>query len=164
MEGYMYHISILAVGRLKEKYLAEGAAEYLKRLAPYARVEIEEVSDENCPDNLSPAEREKVKGKEGERLLKRLRRDTYLVALDLRGRMYTSEEMAGVLGKLALEGTGDITFVIGGSLGLSKAVLEKADLRLSFSRLTFPHQLMRVILLEQIFRWFKIARGELYHK
>lgn len=160
----MYHISILAVGRLKEKYLAEGAAEYLKRLASYARVEIVEVSDENCPDKLSPAECEKVKGKEGDRLLKRLRRDTYLVALDLRGRLYTSEEMADVLGKLALEGKGDITFVIGGSLGLSKAVLEKADLRLSFSRLTFPHQLMRVILLEQIFRWFKIARGELYHK
>ncbi|MFX4262995.1 23S rRNA (pseudouridine(1915)-N(3))-methyltransferase RlmH [Pelotomaculum propionicicum] len=160
----MYHISILAVGRLKEKYLAEGAAEYLKRLTPYARVEIEEVSDENCPDNLSPAECEKVKEKEGERLLKRLRRDTYLIALDLRGRMCSSEEMARVLEKLALEGKGDITFVIGGSLGLSKAVLERAGLRLSFSNLTFPHQLMRVILLEQIFRWFKIARGEPYHK
>lgn len=160
----MYRISVLAVGRLKERYLAEGAAEYLKRLTPYARVEIEEINDESLPEHLSPAEREKVKEKEGERLLRRLRQDTYLIALDLRGRMYTSEEMAGVFGKLALEGRSDITFAIGGSLGLPKTVLERADLRLSFSKLTFPHQLMRIILLEQIFRWFKIDRGEPYHK
>lgn len=160
----MYHITILAVGRLKEKYLNEGAAEYLKRLAPYARVEVVEVNDESFPDNLSPAEREKVKEKEGERLFKRLRQDTYLIALDRRGKMHSSEDMAGFLGKLALEGKGDITFVIGGSLGLSKALLEKAALRLSFSNMTFPHQLMRVVLLEQIFRWLKIARGEPYHR
>jgi 23S rRNA (pseudouridine1915-N3)-methyltransferase len=160
----MFHITILAVGRLKEKYLAEGAAEYLKRLSAYARVVVEEVNDESISDNLSPAEAEKVKEKEGLRLLKRLRRDTYLVVLDLRGRIYTSEEMAGVFGKLALEGKGDITFAIGGSLGLPQTVLDKADLRLSFSSLTFPHQLIRIILLEQIFRWFKISRGEPYHK
>lgn len=160
----MFHITILAVGRLKEKYLTEGAAEYLKRLSAYARVVVEEVNDESISDNLSPAEAEKVKEKEGLRLLKRLRRDTYLVVLDLRGRMYTSEEMAGVFGKLALEGKGDITFAIGGSLGLPQTVLDKADLRLSFSSLTFPHQLIRIILLEQIFRWFKISRGEPYHK
>lgn len=160
----MYRISILAVGRLKEKYLAEGAAEYLKRLAPYARIEVDEVNDESFSDAPSPAEYEKVKEKEGERLLKRLRRDTYLVALDPRGRMHTSEEMAGVLEKLALAGRGDITFVIGGSLGLSQAVLDRANMRLSFSNLTFPHQLMRIVLLEQIYRWFKIARGEQYHR
>ena len=160
----MFHITILAVGRLREKYLAEGAAEYLKRLSAYARVEVEEVNDESLSDNLSPAEAEKVKEKEGLRLLKRLRRDAYLVVLDQRGRMYTSEEMAGVFDKLALEGKGDITFVIGGSLGLPQTVLDKADLRLSFSSLTFPHQLIRIILLEQIFRWFKISRGEPYHK
>jgi 23S rRNA (pseudouridine1915-N3)-methyltransferase len=160
----MFHITILAVGRLKEKYLAEGAAEYLKRLSAYARVEVEEINDESISDNLSPAEMEKVKEKEGLRLLKRLRRDTYLVVLDLRGTMYTSEEMAGVFGKLALEGKGDITFAIGGSLGLPQTVLDKADLRLSFSSLTFPHQMIRIILLEQIYRWFKISRGEPYHK
>ncbi len=160
----MFHITILAVGRLREKYLTEGAAEYLKRLSAYARVEVDEVDDESLSDNLSPAVAVKVKEKEGLRLLKRLRRDTYLVVLDLRGRMYTSEEMAGVFDKLALEGKGDITFVIGGSLGLPQTVLDKADLRLSFSSLTFPHQLIRIILLEQIFRWFKISRGEPYHK
>jgi 23S rRNA (pseudouridine1915-N3)-methyltransferase len=160
----MYHITILAVGRLKEKYLAEGAAEYLKRLSAYARVAVEEVNDESFPENLSPMEREKVKEKEGVRLLKRLRQDTYLVALDLRGRRYSSEEMAHVFDQLALAGKGDITFAVGGSLGLPQTVLERADLRLSFSDLTFPHQLIRVVLLEQIYRWFKIARGEPYHK
>ena len=160
----MFHITILAVGRLKEKYLTEGAAEYMKRLSAYARVEVEEVKDESTSDNMSPSEAEKVKKKEGARLLKRLRQETYLIALDLRGRMYTSEEMAGVFGKLALEGKGDITFAIGGSLGLPQTVLDKADLRLSFSSLTFPHQLIRIILLEQIYRCFKISRGEPYHK
>jgi 23S rRNA (pseudouridine1915-N3)-methyltransferase len=160
----MFHITILAVGRLKEKYLTEGAAEYLKRLSAYARIEVEEVNDESFSDNLSPAEAEKVKEKEGQHILKRLRRGTYLVVLDLRGRMHTSEEMAGILGKLALEGKGDITFAIGGTLGLPQPVLDKADLKLSFSRLTFPHQLIRLILLEQIYRWFKISRGEPYHK
>jgi 23S rRNA (pseudouridine1915-N3)-methyltransferase len=160
----MFHITILAVGRLREKYLAEGAAEYLKRLSAYARVAVEEVNDESFPESLSLPEREKVKEKEGARLLKRLRQDTYLIALDLQGVRYSSEEMAAVFGKLALEGKGDITFVIGGSLGLPQTVLDKADLRLSFSSLTFPHQLIRIILLEQIFRWFKISRGEPYHK
>jgi 23S rRNA (pseudouridine1915-N3)-methyltransferase len=160
----MFHITILAVGRLKEKYLTEGAAEYLKRLSAYARVVVEEVNDESLSDNLPSAEAEKIKGKEGLRLLKRLRRGTYLIALDLQGRSYSSDEMADFIGKLALEGKGDITFVIGGSLGLPQTVLDKADLRLSFSSLTFPHQLIRIVLLEQIFRWFKISRGEPYHK
>lgn len=160
----MFHITILAVGRLKEKYLVEGAAEYLKRLSAYARVQVVEVDDEGFAENLAPAGREKVKDKEGERLLSRLRPGTFLIALDLKGKMHSSEEMAEVLNKLALEGKGDITFVIGGSLGLPQKVLERAGLRLSFSKLTFPHQLMRLVLLEQVFRWFKIARGEPYHK
>ena len=160
----MFHITILAVGRLKEKYLVEGAAEYLKRLSAYAKVNVVEVDDEAFAENLSPAGREKVKDKEAERLLNRLRPATFLIALDVKGKMHSSEEMAEVFNKLALEGKGDITFAIGGSLGLSEKVLERAGLRLSFSKLTFPHQLMRVVLLEQIFRWFKIARGEPYHK
>jgi 23S rRNA (pseudouridine1915-N3)-methyltransferase len=160
----MYHITILAVGRLKERYLAIGAAEYLKRLSAYARIEVEELKDEGFSENLSPAEAVKVKEKEGARLLKRLRQDTYLIALDRRGRMYSSGEMAHIFDQLAVAGRGDITFAIGGSLGLSQAVLDRAELRLSFSALTFPHQLMRLILLEQIYRWFKIARDEPYHK
>ncbi|MDD4335369.1 MAG: 23S rRNA (pseudouridine(1915)-N(3))-methyltransferase RlmH [Desulfotomaculaceae bacterium] len=160
----MYHISILAVGRLKERYLIEGAAEYLKRLTSYTRIEVHEVNDESFSDKTSPAECVKVKEIEGGRLIKRLRRDTYLIALDRRGRIYDSEEMAGILGKLALGGRGDITFIIGGSLGLSKAVLDRANMLLSFSSFTFPHQLMRIVLLEQIFRWLKIARGEQYHR
>jgi len=160
----MFHITILAVGRLKEKYLVEGAAEYLKRLSAYARLEVVEVSDEGFAEGLPPVELEKVKGKEGERLLKRLRQGTFLIALDLRGKMFSSEEMAQVFGKMALEGKGDITFAIGGALGLPQKVLDRADLRLSFSKLTFPHQLIRIFLLEQIYRWFKIARGEPYHR
>ncbi len=161
---FIYHITILAVGRLKEKYLAQGQAEYLKRLSSYARVNVIEVNDESFAESLSPAALEKVKEKEGERLLGRLRPGAFLVALDLKGKMRTSAEMASLLSQLSLEGKGDITFAIGGTLGLSKKVIERADSRLSFSKMTFPHQLMRIILLEQIYRWFKIARGEPYHR
>ncbi len=160
----MLHITILAVGRLKEGFWAAGAAEYLKRLPPYARVKVVEVNDEGFSDKSTPAMLEKVVEKEGDRLLKRLQPGTCLVALDQKGVMRSSEEMAGLLDNLALEGKSDITFAIGGSLGLSQRVLERSDFRLSFSRMTFPHQLVRVILLEQVFRWFKIARGEPYHK
>ncbi|MCL6558194.1 MAG: 23S rRNA (pseudouridine(1915)-N(3))-methyltransferase RlmH [Firmicutes bacterium] len=160
----MFHITVLSVGRLKEKYLVEGAAEYLKRLSAYAKVNIVEVDDESFSENLTPAGREKVKEKEGERILSRLRHGTFLIALDVRGKMLSSEEMAEVFNKLALEGKGNVTFAIGGSLGLSQKVLERAGMRLSFSKLTFPHQLMRLILLEQLFRWFKITRGEPYHR
>jgi len=159
----MYHITILAVGRLKERYLVEGTAEYLKRLSAYARVDMAEVGDEGFAENLPPAGREKVKEKEGERLLSRLRPGTFLIALDVKGKTRSSGEMAEVLNKLALEGKSDLTFVIGGSLGLTQKVTERADLMLSFSKMTFPHQLMRLILLEQMYRWFKISRGEPYH-
>ena len=160
----MFHITILAVGRLKESYLTEAAAEYLKRLSVYARINVVEVEDEGLSENLTGHGLEKVKQKEGERVLSRLRPGAFVIVLDLGGSAKTSEEMAEMLDKLALEGRGELIFVIGGSLGLAKAVLERADLKLSFSRFTFPHQLMRVILLEQIYRWFKISRGEPYHK
>lgn len=160
----MFHITILAVGKLKEKYLSEGTAEYTKRLSAFARLNIVEVEDEGFADSLAPAGLEKVKEREGERLLARLRPGTFLIALDVKGRAHTSEEMAGVLSRLAVEGRGDLTFAIGGALGLSDKVLERAHLKLSFSKMTFPHQLMRLILLEQIFRWFKIVRGEPYHR
>ncbi|MDF9407020.1 23S rRNA (pseudouridine(1915)-N(3))-methyltransferase RlmH [Pelotomaculum isophthalicicum JI] len=159
----MRHIAILTVGRLKEQYLTAGVGEYLKRLTPYAKVELSQVEDESFPDNPSTAERQKVREKEGMRLLNRLRPGTFLVALDEKGVSRSSEEMAGLLNELALAGRNDLTFVIGGSLGLSPNIIQRSDLLLSFSKLTFPHQLFRLILLEQLYRWFKISRGEPYH-
>jgi len=152
------------VGRLKEKYLVEGVAEYRRRLSAHARVDVIEVPDESFGENSSPAELEKVKEKEGERLLSRLRPGSFLIALDVRGSLRSTEEMAEFLQRLALEGKSDITFAIGGTLGLPGKVLERAAMRLSFSRMTFPHQLVRLVLLEQLYRWFEIARGEPYHK
>lgn len=160
----MYHITILSVGRLKEKYLKEGTEEYLKRLSAYARVNVVEVPEEAFAENITEAEQERVKQKEAERLERHIQPRTYTVALDLNGKELSSQEMSALLEKLALEGRGDVTFIIGGSLGLHQTVLERSNMRLSFSRMTFPHQLMRLILLEQVFRWFKIARGEPYHK
>ncbi|GAB6159097.1 23S rRNA (pseudouridine(1915)-N(3))-methyltransferase RlmH [Desulfotomaculum varum] len=157
-------ISILAVGKLKEKYLEAGIKEYLKRLAPYARLDIVEVPDESCADHASAAEEDQVRRKEAARLLKRIRPGTFLIVLDPRGRQYTSEEMAQQLQSLALKGRSDITFIIGGSLGLAPEILQRADISLSFSKLIFPHQLMRLMLLEQIYRWFKIIKNEPYHK
>lgn len=159
----MLHITILAVGRLKEEYLTLGTKEYLKRLSPFAKVTISEVAGESFPENLSPAERQKVQDKEGARLLNRINPGTFLVVLDETGDMRSSEEMAGLLDELALTGRSNITLIIGGSLGLSPKIIQQADLLLSFSQFTFPHQLFRLILLEQLYRWFKISRGEPYH-
>ncbi|SHE99362.1 23S rRNA (pseudouridine(1915)-N(3))-methyltransferase RlmH [Desulforamulus putei] len=157
-------ISILAVGKLKEKYLSEGIKEYLKRMTPYARVDITEVPDEPCPENASPAIADQVRQREADRLLKKLRPGTFLIVLDPRGKMYSSEEMADKLQALALNGRSDVTFIIGGSVGLASMIIERADLLLSFSKLIFPHQLIRLMLMEQIYRWFKIMKNEPYHK
>jgi len=159
----MLHISIITVGRLKESYLVQGTKEYLKRLSQYAKVSLVEVEDERIPDRASHQEWQKVRLAEEKRILSCLKEGTYLIALDARGVIYSSEEMADKIHKIALTGKSHISFVIGGSLGLSENTLQRADLRLSFSRLTFPHQLFRLILLEQIYRWFKIERGEPYH-
>jgi 23S rRNA (pseudouridine1915-N3)-methyltransferase len=158
------NISILTVGKLKEKYLKMGIDEYLKRLSAYAKVEIVEIPDEKAPEELSLAEMEHVKQKEGEKLLAKLSHDTYVIALAIDGKMKSSEELADTLDKLATYGKSKIAFVIGGSLGLSSEVLNRADEKLSFSKMTFPHQLMRLILLEQIYRAFRINRNEPYHK
>lgn len=158
------HISIIAVGKLKEKYLKEGVAEYTKRLSSYGRIEIIEVPDEKAPEILSEREMEQIKEKEGERILAKVNPDMYVIALAIEGKQKTSEQLAESLEKLVTYGKSKIAFVIGGSLGLSKAVLNRADEHLSFSKMTFPHQLMRLILLEQIYRAFKINRGEPYHK
>jgi 23S rRNA (pseudouridine1915-N3)-methyltransferase len=158
------HINIVAVGKIKEQYLREGIHEYLKRLRPYARIEIREVAEEKLPEKASPAEEDLIRRKEGERILGLLPTGSYTVVLGIEGRSLTSPELADLMDKLGLAGKSEINFVIGGSLGLSQAVLAPADVCLSLSRLTFPHQLMRLILLEQIYRAFKISRGEPYHK
>lgn len=158
------NISIITVGKLKEKYLTNGINEYIKRLGPYAKVEIIEVPDEKAPEQLSEAEMLQVKEKEGERILAKLAQDAYVIALAIDGEMWSSEKLAKELDKLATYGRSKVTFVIGGSLGLSNSVMQRADCKLSFSKMTFPHQLMRLILVEQIYRAFRINRNEPYHK
>lgn len=158
------HITIIAIGKLKEKYLRDGINEYLKRLQSYAKVEIIELADEKEPYNASAAEEEQIKIKEGERIKAKIKPDSYLIALAIEGKQFTSPALAQKIDSLASSGNSHLTFVIGGSLGLSDEILKSADLLLSFSELTFPHQLMRMILLEQIYRSFRIIKGEPYHK
>lgn len=157
-------VQVVCVGKLKEKYWTDGIAEYAKRLGAYARLDIRELPDEKTPDSMSPAEEELVRTREGERILAALKPDAHVIALAIDGETWSSEQLAAHLEKQAVYGGGSVAFVIGGSLGLSPAVLSRADKRLSFGRMTYPHQLMRVILLEQIYRAFKINRGEPYHK
>ncbi|WP_409252399.1 23S rRNA (pseudouridine(1915)-N(3))-methyltransferase RlmH [Bacillus sp. SCS-153A] len=158
------NISIVTVGKLKEKYLKQGIDEYLKRLSAYAKVEIIEVSDEKAPEELSVIEMAQVKGKEGERILSKISPDAHVIALAIEGKMKTSEDLADNLDKLATYGKSKVSFVIGGSLGLSDEVMKRANETLSFSKMTFPHQLMRLILVEQVYRAFRINRNEPYHK
>jgi 23S rRNA (pseudouridine1915-N3)-methyltransferase len=158
------NISIITVGKLKEKYLKLGIDEYLKRLNAYAKVEVVEVADEKAPEELSELEMIQVKQKEGERILAKISQDTYVIALAINGKMQSSEELADTLDKLATYGKSKIAFIIGGSLGLSDEVLKRSNEQLSFSKMTFPHQLMKLILVEQIYRAYRINRGEPYHK
>lgn len=161
---WIVNISIITVGKLKEKYLKMGIDEYLKRLNAYAKVEVIEVADEKAPEELSESEMIQVKQKEGERILAKISQDTYVIALAINGKMQSSEELADTLDKLATYGKSKIAFIIGGSLGLSDEVLKRANEHLSFSKMTFPHQLMKLILVEQIYRAYRINRGEPYHK
>ncbi|WP_050613494.1 23S rRNA (pseudouridine(1915)-N(3))-methyltransferase RlmH [Bacillus testis] len=158
------NISIITVGKLKEKYLKQGIAEYTKRLSAYAKIEEIELADEKAPENLSENDMLIVKQKEGERILSKIAPDTHVIALAIEGSMKTSEQLAARLDHLATYGKSKIAFVIGGSLGLSDEVMKRADETLSFSKMTFPHQLMRLILVEQIYRAYRINRGEPYHK
>ena len=158
------NILIVSVGKLKEKYLKQGIEEYIKRLSSYAKVEMIEVPDEKAPENLSEADMVIVKEKEGERILSKISDDTYVIALAIDGKMHSSESLAKRMDQLATYGNSKIAFVIGGSLGLSDSVMKRADETLSFSKMTFPHQLMRLILVEQIYRAFRINRNEPYHK
>jgi len=158
------NITIVSVGKLKEKYLKMGIDEYVKRLGGYAKMELIEVPDEKAPEQLSDAEMEIVKKKEGERILAKISPDTYVIALAINGKMKTSEEMAADIESLMTYGKSKIAFVIGGSLGLHDDVLKRADEKQSFGKMTLPHQLMKLVLIEQIYRSFRIMKGEPYHK
>ncbi|MBC5687764.1 23S rRNA (pseudouridine(1915)-N(3))-methyltransferase RlmH [Mediterraneibacter sp. NSJ-55] len=157
-------ITILTVGKIKEKYLRDAIAEYTKRLSKYCKLEMIEVSDEKTPDTASQTVEEGIRDKEGQRILKYIKDDMYVITLEIEGKMLTSEEIAEKIKNLGIQGKSSIAFVIGGSIGLGKEVLKRADFSLSFSKMTFPHQLMRVILLEQIYRSFRINSKEPYHK
>ena len=157
-------ITLVTVGKIKEKYLEAAIAEYGKRLGRYCRLEIVQVADEKTPDKASELQETQIRDKEGERILAHIKEDAYVIALAIDGKQRSSEEMAEWMEDLGVRGESHLQFIIGGSLGLSQAVLNCADTKISFSRLTFPHQLMRVILLEQIYRSFRIIKGEPYHK
>lgn len=158
------NISIITVGKLKEKYLKLGIAEYTKRLSAYAKVQEIEVADEKAPEHLSDADMILVKQKEGERILAKISPDTHVIALAINAKQRTSEEFARELDQLATYGKSKIAFVIGGSLGLSDDVMKRSDDTISFSKMTFPHQLMKLVLCEQIYRAYRINRNEPYHK
>ncbi len=157
-------ITCVAVGKIKEMYFSEAVKEYAKRLSRYCKLEIVELPDEKTPDGASAAEEAAILEREGERILKAVREDAYVIALAIKGKALDSVEFSRRLERLGVEGKSHIVFVIGGSLGLSTAVMKRADESVSFSRMTFPHQLMRVILLEQVYRGFRIMKGEPYHK
>lgn len=161
-------ITILCAGKIKEKYFEAGIAEYTKRLSRYTVIEIKQVQDEKTPDNASEAEEEKIKQAEGERMLDFLKKtkgsDCYVFALVIKGKEIDSVELSEKISELTVSGKSHLVFIIGGSLGLSDEVIAESDYKLSFSKLTFPHQLMRLILLEQIYRAFRIKTGEPYHK
>lgn len=157
------HITIITVGRIKESYLTEGIKEYTKRLTRYCKLDQVEVADEKAPETLSEKEMEQIKDREGERILSKIKETEYVIALAIDGKQQSSEVLAATLGRLSVEGRSEVVFIIGGSLGLSQAVLKRADMKLSFSRMTFPHQLMKLILLEQVYRGFRILKNEPYH-
>lgn len=158
------NITIVTVGKLKEKYLKMGIEEYVKRLGAYAKMEQVEVADEKAPENLSDADMEIVKRKEGERILAKIHPDAHVIVLAINGKTRSSEEMAAHLNSLMTYGTSKIVFIIGGSLGLHDDVLKRANEKLSFGKMTLPHQLMKLVLVEQIYRSFRIIKGEPYHK
>ena len=157
-------ITVITVGKMKEKYLKDAITEYSKRLSKYCKLEIVEVADEMTPDNASDVVEDAIRSKEAERILKYIKNDAYVITLEINGKQLASEELAEKIEMLGVQGTSHIIFVIGGSIGLGKEVLQKSNFALSFSKMTFPHQLMRVILLEQVYRSYRIINNEPYHK
>jgi 23S rRNA (pseudouridine1915-N3)-methyltransferase len=157
-------IRVICVGKIKENFYTDAVEEYSKRLSRYCRLEIVELPDEKTPDNASDTLNAQIKEKEGKRILGSLSDSDYVCALAIEGKMLDSVELSRFIDRLGVEGKSSIAFVIGGSLGLSGEVLSRADMKLSFSKMTFPHQLMRVILLEQVYRAYRIMKNEPYHK
>ena len=157
-------ITLITVGKIKEKYLKDAISEYRKRLSRYCKLEIIEVADEKTPDNARQIVEDGIRDKEGERILKYVKEDAFVVTLEIKGKLLTSEELADKIETLGIQGTSHIIFIIGGSIGLGNEVLKRSNYALSFSKMTFPHQLMRVILLEQIYRSYRIINHEPYHK
>ncbi|MGL5434018.1 MAG: 23S rRNA (pseudouridine(1915)-N(3))-methyltransferase RlmH [Lachnospiraceae bacterium] len=157
-------ITLVTVGKIKEKFFTAAIDEYCKRLSRYCKLDIIQVVDEKTPDKASEAEELQIKNREGERILAQVKDGAYVIALAIEGKMLDSEGLADKIDQLGISGQSHIVFVIGGSLGLSEAVMKRSDYQLSFSKMTFPHQLMRVILLEQIYRGYRIISGEPYHK
>ena len=158
------NITVICIGKLKEKYWTAAIDEYSKRLKSYCSLEIIELKEARLPDKAGPAEELAVKEAEGEEILKKIKDNQYVITLEVKGKMLSSEKLAEKMETLAIDGQSNVVFVIGGSLGLSAAVSRRANFKLSFSEMTFPHQMMRVILLEQVYRAFKINRNEAYHK
>lgn len=158
------NITVICIGKLKEKYWTAAIDEYSKRLKGYCSLDIIELKEARLPDKAGPAEELAVKEAEGEEILKKIKDNQYVITLEVKGKMLSSEKLAEKIDTLGLEGNSNVVFVIGGSLGLSAAVSKRANFKLSFSEMTFPHQMMRVILLEQVYRAFKINRNEAYHK
>ena len=157
-------ITLITVGKIKEKFYQDAISEYAKRLSRYCKLDVIQVTDEKTPDGASEAEEVAIREREGERILKALKDDAYVIALAIEGKMLDSVELSQKIERLGVSGTSHIAFVIGGSLGLAPAVMKRADYALSFSRMTFPHQLMRVVLLEQLYRSYRILKNEPYHK
>lgn len=158
------NISIICIGKLKEKYWHDASDEYEKRLARYCRLDVRELKEASLPAKASAADEEKVREKEGKAVLAAIREGSYVITLEIDGQALSSEEFAVHIDKLGVRGKSSIVFVIGGSLGLSEDVSRRADMKLSFSKMTFTHQMMRPVLLEQIYRGFKISSSETYHK
>ena len=160
----MIHINIICVGKIKETFLKDAISEYSKRLSKYCLLNITELIDEKIPNNASEKELLLIKEKESKNIINQLKKDSYIICLDLKGKQYSSEDFSEKIQNISLNGNSSITFIIGGSLGMSQELLNKANELISFSKMTFPHQLFRVFLLEQIFRAFKIINNETYHK
>lgn len=159
----MLNINIICIGKIKEKYLKDALNEYSKRLSKYCKLNFIELPDEKIPDKLNNSLENEIKSKECNNIINHIKKDSYVIALDLNGKQFTSEEFAEKIDNLSME-TSHLTFIIGGSLGLTKELLDICHLKICFSKMTFPHQLIRVFLLEQIFRAFKIQKGETYHR
>ncbi|MBS1008727.1 23S rRNA (pseudouridine(1915)-N(3))-methyltransferase RlmH [Leuconostoc suionicum] len=158
------NIKLITVGKLKEKYLKEGIAEYTKRLSRFCKFQVVELIDEKTPENASEAQNNQIMAKEGERIQAKIGSRDYVIVLAIEGKQFPSEEFSQKLEAIAVNGYSDITFIIGGSLGLSKEIKQRANLKMSFGLLTLPHQLMRLVLIEQVYRAFMIQQGSPYHK